>query len=230
MASKDNLLIERLPPEDRRRLLARGVRVDLLLSQVLVMPGSATTHVYFPVEGFVSLLTVVSGQVGLEVGDGGREGLLGAHIALGVNATPLHALVQGQGSAWRLEAKAFSAELQRSATLRSEINRYLYVLMVQLATSAGCARYHAIVPRLARWLLMSQDRAQDSSFHMTQEFLGHMLGVRRVGITEAAGTLQRNGLISYQRGHLTVLDRSGLEGTACSCYAEGRASYAGQFA
>ena len=121
---------------------------------------------------------------------------------------------------------AFVAELQRSAALQKEIGHYVYVLMTQLATSAGCARYHEIAPRLARWLLMSQDRANASTFHMTQAFLGYMLGVRRVGITEAAGALQRAGLIEYQRGRLTVLDRSGLEAAACTCYAMDRKSYA----
>ena len=225
-----NHLIERLPSEDRARLLAQCVCVDLTLSQVLAKPEEDVEYVYFPVESFVSLLTVVSGEVGLEVGMVGREGMLGSHLALGVQAAPLHALVQGPGSAWRLEAPAFVAELQRSAALRREIGLYVYVLMRQLATSAGCARYHEIGPRLARWLLMSQDRAHADTFHMTQEFLGYKLGVRRVGITEAAGALQRAGLIEYQRGRLTVLNRSGLEATACSCYATDRNSYAGQLA
>ena len=168
----------------------------------------------------------MSGEVGLEVGMVGREGMLGSQLSLGAGAAPLHALVQGPGPAWRLEAGAFNAELECSAALRREIGRYVYVLMTQLATSAGCARYHEIGPRLARWLLMSQDRAHASTFHMTQEFLGYMLGVRRVGITEAAGALQRAGLIEYQRGRLTVLDRAGLEAEACNCYAADRKSYA----
>ena len=168
----------------------------------------------------------MSGEVGLEVGMVGREGMLGSQLSLGVGAAPLHALVQGPGPAWRLETGAFNAELECSAALRREIGRYVYVLMTQLATSAGCARYHEIGPRLARWLLMSQDRAHARTFHMTQEFLGYMLGVRRVGITEAAGALQRAGLIEYQRGRLTVLDRAGLEAEACNCYAADRKSYA----
>jgi CRP-like cAMP-binding protein len=200
--------------------------VDLVLSQVLATPEEDVSYVYFPIESFVSLLTVVSGEVGLEVGMVGREGMLGAHLSLGVMAAPLHALVQGPGSAWRCEAPAFIDELKRSAPLRREIGLYVYVLMTQLATSAGCARYHEIGPRLARWLLMSEDRAHSGTFNMTQEFLGFMLGVRRVGITAAAGALQRAGLIEYQRGRLTVLDRAGLEAAACACYATDRKSYA----
>ncbi|MEO7057631.1 MAG: Crp/Fnr family transcriptional regulator [Caldimonas sp.] len=197
-----------------------------MLSQVLATPDDPVTHVYFPIESFVSLLTVVSGEVGLEVGMVGREGMLGAQLSLGVTAAPLHALVQGAGSAWRCEAPAFLEELERSAALRREIGLYVYVLMTQLATSAGCARYHEIQPRLARWLLMSQDRARSDTFSMTQEFMGFMLGVRRVGITAAAGALQRAGLIEYERGRLTVLDRSGLEAAACTCFATDRKSYA----
>ena len=196
------------------------------MSQVLATPDEVVTYVYFPIECFVSLLTVVSGEVGLEVGMVGREGMLGAQLSLGVIAAPLHALVQGPGSAWRCEAPAFIGELKRSAALRKEIGLYVYVLMTQLATSAGCARYHEIGPRLARWLLMSQDRAHSSTFSMTQEFMGFMLGVRRVGVTEAAGALQRAGLIEYQRGRLTVLDRAGLEAAACTCFATDRRSYA----
>ncbi len=195
---------------------------------MLATPGVDVEHVYFPVESFVSLLTIVSGEVGLEVGMVGREGMLNSHLFLGVAAAPLHALVQGPGTAWRLGASAFTAELGRSAPLRGAMGRYVYVLMEQLATSAGCVRYHEIGPRLARWLLMSQDRAHASTFQMTQEFLGFMLGVRRVGVTAAAGALQRAGLIEYQRGRLTVLDRAGLEAEACSCYATDRRSYAGQ--
>jgi CRP-like cAMP-binding protein len=156
----------------------------------------------------------------------GREGMVGAQLALGVVTAPLRALVQGSGAAWRIATKAFQAELVRSAALQRSLNRYLYVLMGQLATSAACLRYHLIGPRLARWLLMTQDRAHSDTFHVTQEFLAYMLGVRRVGVTAAAGALQRSGLITYTRGELTVLDRAGLEAAACSCYASDRQTYA----
>lgn len=151
--------------------------------------------------------------------------MLGVQLALGVATAPLHALVQGAGTAWRIGNRAFKAELAASPALQRSMNRYLYVLMAQLAESTACVRFHQIGPRLARWLLMSQDRSQASSFDVTQEFLAYMLGVRRVGITAAAGELQRSGLIAYSRGKLTVLDRKGLEAASCGCYAADRKAY-----
>jgi len=156
----------------------------------------------------------------------GREGMLGSQLALGVATSPLHAVVQGAGSALRIGRVAFRVELAHSATLRSALGRYVAVLMAQLATSAVCIRFHQIEPRLARWLLMTSDRAHSDTFRITHEFLAHMLGVRRAGITAAAGELQRNGLIEYHRGVMTVLDRGGLEHAACPCYATDRRAYA----
>ena len=156
----------------------------------------------------------------------GREGMVGAQLALGVAVTPLRALVQGEGTARRVSAAAFRREVARSTTLQAGLNRYLYVLMTQLAASAACLRFHLISPRLARWLLMSHDHAQADKFRVTHEFLAYMLGVRRVGVTQAAGALQDSGLIRYHRGELTVLNRKGLEAAACSCYAADRKAYA----
>lgn len=151
---------------------------------------------------------------------------MGVQVALGLDTSPLRALVQGSGGAWRIEATAFRIELNRSSALRFAINRYLFVLMAQLATSSACLRFHQIRPRLARWLLMNQDRAHSSTFHVTQEFLAVMLGVRHVGITKAACELQRAGLIEYRRGEVRVRDRPGLEAVSCSCYAIDRRAYA----
>jgi CRP-like cAMP-binding protein len=226
LATALNHLIELLPRKDRLRLLAVCEPVQLVLSEVLCEPGKPTRHVYFPTEGFISLVTLIDGKPALEVGMVGREGMLGAQLALGVLTAPLRALVQGPGAAWRIGTGAFRRELARSAALQRGLNRYLYVLMAQLAASATCLRFHLIGPRLARWLLMSQDRAHADSFHVTHEFLAYMLGVRRVGITAAAGALQRSGLIEYRRGELTVLDRSGLEAAACGCYAADWQAYA----
>ena len=156
----------------------------------------------------------------------GREGMLGAQLMLGVVTAPLHALVQGSGAAWRISTVPFKRELARSTALQRVLHRYLYVLMAQQATSAACLRFHLIGQRLARWLLMSQDRAQSDSFHITHEFLAYMLGMRRVGVTAAASALQRRGLIQYHRGDLKVLDRSGLEAAACSCYTANQQTYA----
>jgi len=155
----------------------------------------------------------------------GREGLFGGVLALGVSDSPLQALVQGSGQAWRLPATALLRELARSAALRQTLLRYVYVVMAQMASSAACLRFHLIGPRLARWLLMSEDRAHADHFQVTHEFLACMLGVRRVGVTVAAGELQRQGLIRYHRGQVTVLDRSGLEAAACPCYARQRLAY-----
>ena len=227
MANVENHLIELLPRKDRVSLRAICEPVQLALGDVLCEPGSQARYVYFPTDGFVSLVAHLEGYAGLEVRMVGREGMLGAHVALGVMTSPLHGVVQGPGAAWRIGIVDFRRELARSASLRRGLNRYVHVLMTQLAASAGCLRFHLIRPRLARWLLMSQDRAHADSFHVTHESLSHMLGVRRVGVTTAAVDLQRSGLIEYHRGALTVRDRQGLEAAACSCYAFDRKAYAG---
>jgi CRP-like cAMP-binding protein len=226
MPTVTNHLLDLLPRKDRRQLLANCEPVQLAMTEVLCEPGTVTRHVYFPTEGFISLITSIDGKPVLEVGMVGAEGMLGAQLLMGVKVSPLHAMVQGSGGAWRVSASDFRAELARSVPLQRWINRYLYVLMGQLATSAGCLRFHNISQRLARWLLMTQDRAHKDSFHITHEFLSYMLGVRRVGITNTAGELQRRGLIDYNRGELTVLNRRGLESTACSCYEVDRQAYA----
>jgi CRP-like cAMP-binding protein len=213
-----NHLIEMLPGKSQAALLALCEPIQLVLSEVLCEPGELTRHVYFPVDGFISMVELIDGSPGLEVGMVGREGMLGANLALGITREPLRALVQGAGAAWRVDTKAFNGELRRNMPLRRELHRYLYVRMVQLAGEAACLRFHQILPRLARWLLMSQDRAHADRFHVTHTFLAYMLGVRRVGITGAASELQRSGLIDYRRGELTVLDRNGLEAAACGCY------------
>ncbi len=226
MAAAENHLIELLPRKDRRHLLAICEPADLVLSEVMGESGKRTRHVYFPIDATISLVTPIDGKPVLEVGMVGREGMVGAQLVLGVMTTPLHAVVQGAGKAWRVGSLPFRKELARSPALRSCLNRYLYVLMSQFAVSAACLRFHLIGPRLARWLLMTQDRAHADTFHVTHEFLAYMLGVRRVGITAAAGALQRAGLIEYRRGELIVLDRRGLEAAACGCYVTDQNSYA----
>ena len=225
MATIENHLIDALPRKDRTSLLAACQPVQLVLGEELCERGGVMRHAYFPVDSFISLLTQVDDHPSLEVGMVGREGMLGASLSLGVLTTPLRAIVQGPGAAWRISAGAFRRELARGPALPRSLARYLYVMMAQLASSAACLRFHMIGPRLARWLLMSQDRAHADRFYVTHEFLAYMLGVRRVGITMAAGSLQRAGLIEYHRGELAVLDRRGLEAAACSCYATDRRAY-----
>jgi len=226
VSENQNHLIELLPRKDRLRLLAVCEPIQLVLAEVLCEPGQKTRFVYFPVEGFISLLAQGGHEQALEVGMVGREGMLGVQLSMGVATVPLHALVQGPGSAWRIGSRAFRGELARSAALQRCIDRYVYVLMLQLTASASCLRFHEIGPRLARWLLMSHDRAGCDTFRVTHEFLAYMLGVRRVGVTGAASALQRAKLIRYRRGELTILDRPGLEAASCSCYAANRQSYA----
>ena len=225
MSSAENQLIAALPRALRNRLLARCEPVHLVLSQVLCEPGQASRHVYFPTQGFVSLIAELDSAHGLEVGMAGLEGMVGVQLALGVTREPLRALVQGSGLSWRLTAAALREELAHSPPLAQRLLRYAAVLMAQRARSAACLRFHEIGPRLSRWLLMSQDRAQTAQFPLTQLFVASMLGVRRVGVTVAAGELQRRGLIHYHRGDLTVLDRPGLEAASCSCYAADRQTY-----
>lgn len=225
MAAIQNQLIARLPHQSRLGLMKICKPVQLTTAQVLCDGGKPIRHVYFPVEGFISLVTLLDGKPVLEVGMVGREGMLGAQMALGVSAEPLHAVVQGPGSSWRIEASAFRREINGNKALKQTLGQYLHVTGTQLAGSAACLRFHRIGPRLARWLLMTQDRAHSNSFKVTHEFLSFMLGVRRVGITTAASALQRRGLVKYHRGDIEILDRPGLERAACACYALDRKIY-----
>jgi CRP-like cAMP-binding protein len=225
LSTPENHLIELLPGKARQRLLGIAEQVQLVQSSVLGGSREPTRHVYFPVNGFISLVTTIDGKPVLEVGMVGREGMCGAQVALGVLAQPLHAVVQGAGLAWRMPISAFREELDRCAPLQSILGRYLYVLMSQLASAAACTRFHQIDARLSRWLLMMQDRAHADTFNVTQEFLGFMLGVRRVSISAAAAGLQQETLIEYSRGRVTVLDRKGLEAVSCTCYAEDLRAY-----
>jgi CRP-like cAMP-binding protein len=220
-----NLLLAALPASEKRRLMARGQPVELTFGDVLYDVGDQMEHVYFPSTSFISVISAVDKSSRLEVGLVGAEGVLGLGLLLGVTASPLRALVQGAGAALRIDATEFTRALKRSPVLTQLLNRYLYVVMSQLAQMAGCTRFHVVEARLARWLLMTRDRAHSNNFRLTQEFLAYMLGVRRAGITRAASELQKRGLIHYTRGRMTIVDVRGLEKASCECYADAMHTY-----
>jgi CRP-like cAMP-binding protein len=218
MATTRNGLLAALPRACYEKLLPALAPVVLVFGDILYEPGKPMRDVYFPVNCLVSLLTLVEGHLALEVGMVGREGMVGVALALGIRESPMRALVQGGGPALRMGAARFTRELARSPSLRRGTNRYIHALMGQISQTAACNRFHNVESRLARWLLMTRDRMGAPKFRMTQDFLATMLGVRRVGVTEAASALQRRILIEYHRGSIHVLDERGLEAAACSCY------------
>jgi CRP-like cAMP-binding protein len=220
-----NRLIAALPEEERQHLLVNCETVQLAFGDVLIEAEERYRHVYFPIGAFIALVAAIGERARLGVGIIGDEGMLGTSLVLGVSIAPLHAWVQGAGAALRMSAAAFRRELARSDTLRQHLNGYVHVLSDQLGQTAICARYHVVEVRLARWLLMTRDRAHSDEFHLTHEFLARMLGVRRVGITKAAGMLEKRGAIDYHRGKITVLDHAALEEASCRCYELGKQMY-----
>jgi CRP-like cAMP-binding protein len=224
-AAVTNRLLARLPPADRVRITKRCVAVELTFGTQLCEADQPLRHVYFPQAGFISLVATVGVHQPLEMGLIGNEGMLGATLVLGVARAPLRAVVQGAGSALRLTTAQLRRELAACPALQRSMQRYLYVLLAQLSQTAGCTRFHEVEPRLARWLLMTHDRAHADHFHLTHQFLADMLGVRRSGVTVAAGALQKRRLIGYSRGEIRILDRAGLERASCECYAAVVADY-----
>jgi CRP-like cAMP-binding protein len=216
--ARSNRILRSIPPREYRRLSDQLVPVTLRFGQVLYEPGKAIGQVYFPIDCLVSLLTAVDRHRTLEVGMVGNEGMAGMPFILGVGVSGVRALVQGAGRALRMAAGPFRVEFDRNPALQQALYRYTYALMAQISQTAACNRFHETEARLARWLLMTSDRVGSQEFPLTQEFLAHMLGLRRVGVTEAASALKARHLIDYTRGKLRILDLPGLKRTACSCY------------
>jgi len=200
------------------RLAAQLEPVALRYHQVLYEPGGPIEHVYFPLDCLISLLTSVDSRRTLEVGMVGNEGMAGMPFILGMGISGARALVQGGGSALRMAAAPFRIEFDRNRPLQEALYRYTYALMAQISQTAACNRFHGVHARLARWLLMTRDRMGTDEFPLTHEFLAHMLGTRRGGVTEAASALKRRKLIGYSRGNIRILDAKGLDAAACSCY------------
>ncbi|WP_296257310.1 MULTISPECIES: Crp/Fnr family transcriptional regulator [unclassified Pseudomonas] len=216
--SGHNHLLAALPPGDMQRLAPHLERVSLALGDVLYEPGDTLRHVYFPTDAIVSLLHVTENGSSAEIAVVGNEGLIGVALFMGGESTSSRAVVQSAGTALRLPGQTLKAEFNRHGDLLLLMLRYTQALITQMSQTAVCNRHHSIDQQLCRWLLLSLDRLHGNRLNMTQELIANMLGVRREGVTEAAGKLQRQGVIEYSRGQITVLDRPRLERLSCECY------------
>jgi len=216
--SLQNVVLSSIPARELKRLQANLEPVSLAFGEVLYEPGERIRHVYFPTDSLISLLTIVDRRRSLEVGMVGNEGMAGMPFILGVGVSGVRALVQGEGAALRMEAASFRIEFDRSRGLQQALYRYTYALMAQISQTAACNRFHSAEERLARWLLMTRDRVRSERFGLTHAFLGHMLGLRREGVTEAASELKRRGLIAYARGQIHILNSKGLLASSCCCF------------
>ncbi len=224
-AARSNQLLLALPEGERARWLPQLETVELPLGQVLYEPGSRLTHVYFPTTAIVSLLYVLENGASAEIAVVGNEGIVGISLFMGGESTPSRGVVQSAGQGYRLKAHVMMQEFNRAGPVLHLLLRYTQALITQMAQTAVCNRHHSLDQQLCRWLLLSLDRLKSSELVMTQELIANMLGVRREGVTAAAGQLHKAGLIRYQRGHITVLDRAGLERRTCECYAVVKKEY-----
>jgi CRP-like cAMP-binding protein len=221
----NNHLLAAMPPEEWVRWLPELESVAMPLGQVLSESGVAMTHVYFPTTAIVSLLYVMEDGASAEIAVVGNEGMLGISLFMGGETTLSRSVVQSAGEGYRMRAQVLKNEFTRSGPVLHLLLRYTQALITQMAQTAACNRHHSLDQQLCRWLLLSLDRLHGNELVMTQELIANMLGVRREGVTEAALNLQRAGLIQYQRGRITVLDRAGLESRTCECYAVVRKEY-----
>ena len=224
-ARPPNDLLVRLPEAEWLMLEPRLERVELPLGKVLYESGVTMSHVYFPATAIISLLYVMEDGASAEIAVVGREGIVGVALFMGGESTPSRAIVQSAGYGYRLPGQVLKTEFHRAGQLMDLLLRYTQALITQMAQTAVCNRHHSLDQQLCRWLLLSLDRLQGNDLVMTQELIANMLGVRREGVTEAALKLQRLGFIRYARGHITVLDRTGLEHRTCECYAVVKKEY-----
>jgi CRP-like cAMP-binding protein len=222
---RENDLLAALPDAEWSRWLPQLESVDLPLGKVLYESGSELSHVYFPTTSIISLLYVMEDGASAEIAVVGREGIVGISLFMGGQSTPSRAVVQSAGRGIRLKANLMMREFNRAGPVLHLLLRYTQALITQMAQTAVCNRHHSLDQQLCRWLLLSLDRLPSDELVMTQELIANMLGVRREGVTEAAGQLQQAGLIQYRRGHITVLDRKGLEQRVCECYSVVRKEY-----
>jgi CRP-like cAMP-binding protein len=213
-----NRILNALTRDEYERLAVHLDPISLSFGQVLCHPEQPITHVYFPNRGTVSLVSTFEDGASVEVGMVGNEGMFGVCVFLGSISTPLEAVVQLPGDGLRMRADVLRKEFKKGGQLQDLLLRYTQAFITQIAQTAACNRAHPADGRLVRWLLMSHDRSHYNELELTQEFIATMLGTRRAGITEAAGQLQAKGLIKYRRGHITILDRKGLEAASCECY------------
>ncbi len=213
-----NQLLAALPKKEYQGLQRYLEEIPLVFDELIYQPNILMSDIYFPNSGIVSLLAGDNERSTLEVGLVGNEGMVGMGVFLGVDASLNRAVVQGAGSAMKMKATAFRRECNNGGVLPRLLRRYSHSVLTQITQSAVCNQFHSIDARMARWLLMTHDRMGEDVFQITQEFLSNMLGVRREGVSLAAGDLQRSKLIRYSRGRLEVLDRAGLEATSCGCY------------
>jgi len=220
-----NHLIDRLPLRERVRILARCETVTLVAGRVLCDAEEPLRYVYFPITGTISLVKNLAGHEPLETEQIGNEGMLGVTLTLGVSVAPQRGVVQGAGTALRMRAAHLIKTLETCPVALRTLNIYLYVVILQLSQMAGCSRFHDLGSRLARNLLMAHDRAHSNHFHLTHQCLADMLGVQRGGVTIAAGILQKENIIRYSRGAITILNRNGLEAASCECYRAISADY-----
>jgi CRP-like cAMP-binding protein len=223
--SKRNHLLAALPEGDWLRWHRELEAVDMPLGQVLYESGDTLTHVYFPTTAIVSLLYVMKDGDSAEIAIVGNEGIVGVSLFMGGDSTPSRAVVQSAGQGFRLKAQLMKDEFSKAGAVLHLLLRYTQALITQMVQTAACNRHHSLHQQLCRWLLLSIDRLEGNELHMTQELIANMLGVRREGVTEAALKLQKAGLIRYSRGHITVLDRAGLETNTCECYAVVKKEY-----